>query len=129
MPMTRTRPRGPTCAWRAVLVAVMLTFATLASPVGQGTFSSLEMYSSGQNIVPVFDGWEQSSDGSFTMVFGYFNRNWKEQPDVPIGPNNNIEPGSPDQGQPTHFYPRRNRFVFRVKVPKDFGKNEIVWTL
>jgi hypothetical protein len=63
------------------------------------------------------------------MVFGYFNRNWKEQPDVPIGPNNNIEPGGPDQGQPTHFYPRRNRFVFRVKVPKDFGKNEIVWTL
>src|SRR5439155_15062314 len=40
-----------------------------------------------------------------------------------------IDPGGPDQGQPTHFYPRRNRFVFRVRVPRDFGKKELVWTL
>src|SRR5439155_20481704 len=37
--------------------------------------------------------------------------------------------GGPDRGQPTHFYPRRTRFLFSVRVPKDFGKNEIVWTL
>ena len=35
----------------------------------------------------------------------------------------------PDQGQPTHFLPRRNRFVFKVRVPADWGKKELVWTL
>lgn len=34
-----------------------------------------------------------------------------------------------DQGQPTHFQPRRNRFVFKVRVPGDFGTKELVWTL
>jgi hypothetical protein len=63
------------------------------------------------------------------MVFGYFNRNWEEQPDVPIGPNNNIEPGGPDQGQPTRFFPRRNKLIFKVRVPQDFGNKELVWTL
>src|ERR1700730_8301096 len=63
------------------------------------------------------------------MIFGYLNRNWEEQPDVPIGPNNNVEPGDPDRGQPTHFYPRRSRHLFRVRVPKDFGDKDIVWTL
>jgi autonomous glycyl radical cofactor GrcA len=63
------------------------------------------------------------------MVFGYMNQNWEEQFDIPIGPDNNIEPGGPDRGQPTHFYPRRNPFLFTIKVPKDLGDKEIIWTL
>src|SRR5437870_13461999 len=47
----------------------------------------------------------------------------------PVGPDNNIEPGGPDQGQPTHFYPRRNPFLFTIRVPKDFGNKELIWTL
>jgi hypothetical protein len=77
----------------------------------------------------VYEGWEQNPDGSFNLVFGYFNRNWEEEIDLPVGPDNNIEPGGPDQGQPTHFYPRRNRFLVRIRVPKDFGNKEVVWTL
>ena len=77
----------------------------------------------------VYEGWEQNADGTINLVFGYFNRNWEEVLDVPVGPNNTIEPGGPDQGQPTHLFPRRSRFVFRVQVPKDFGKKELVWTL
>jgi hypothetical protein len=88
-----------------------------------------ESFSSGQNIAPVYEGWEENRDGSFNLVFGYFNRNWEEEPNLPIGPDNALDPGGPDQGQPTHFLPRRNRFIFRVRVPKDFGKREIVWTL
>ena len=57
------------------------------------------------------------------------NRNWEEEIDVPIGPDNRIEPGGPDHGQPSHFLPRRNRHVFRVRVPDDFGDQEVVWTL
>jgi hypothetical protein len=35
-----------------------------------------------------------------------------------------------DKGQPTHFYPRRQRFLFRVVVPADWDKKQkVVWTL
>ena len=88
-----------------------------------------QTYSSGQPVWPAFEGWEKNDDGSFSFVFGYMNDNWLEEFDVPIGPENSIEPGGPDRGQPTHFQPRRNRFVFRVRVPKDWGDKEMVWTL
>jgi hypothetical protein len=91
--------------------------------------SQVLSYSRGQTVSPAFEGWEENPDGSFNMMFGYMNRNWEEEIDVPIGPDNNISPGVPDQGQPTHFLPRRNRFVFKVRVPKDWGKKELVWTL
>jgi hypothetical protein len=58
------------------------------------------------------------------------NRNWEEEIDVPVGPANGFSPGNPDLGQPTHFLPRRNRFIFRVKVPAGFTeKDALVWTL
>src|SRR5580704_5501658 len=78
-------------------------------------------YASGQDVAPVFEGWERNTDGSFNMVFGYMNRNYEEQVNIPVGPNNKIEPGPADQGQPSHFYRRRQEFVFKVKVPKDWG--------
>jgi len=91
--------------------------------------SQVLSYSRGQTVSPAFEGWEENPDGSFNMMFGYMNRNWEEELDVPIGPDNSLSPGDPDQGQPTHFLPRRNRFVFKVRVPKDWGKKELVWTL
>jgi hypothetical protein len=107
---------------RALLAAAAIVCAA-AVTIAQESFST------GQNIAPVYEGWEQNADGAFTLVFGYFNRNWEEEIDLPIGAGNAIDPGGPDQGQPTHFLPRRNRFVFRIRVPKDFGKKELVWTL
>ncbi len=86
-------------------------------------------YSSGQSVSPAFEGWEPEANGSYDIYFGYMNDNWEEELDVPVGPDNNIEPGPPDQGQPTHLYPRRNRYVFSVNVPKDWGNKELVWTL
>src|SRR5262249_36067616 len=86
-------------------------------------------HNAGDNVVPVYEGWEKNADGTFNLVFGYLNRNYQEQPEIPIGPNNNFSPGSQDQGQPTHFYPRRQQFMFKVKVPADFGRKEVVWTL
>ena len=71
----------------------------------------------------------EDDDGTTYFLFGYMNRNWEEEIDVPVGPDNDIEPGGPDQGQPTHYLPRRNRFIFKVRVPKDFGQKEMVWTL
>lgn len=86
-------------------------------------------YSKGQSVSPAYEGWMPNEDGSFTMYFGYMNTNWLEEFDIPVGPDNNIQPGGPDQGQPTHFYPRRNPFLFTLRVPKDFGNKELIWTL
>jgi hypothetical protein len=101
----------------------------MAGLAAQTVSTQMLTYSRGQNVSPAFEGWEHNADGSFNMVFGYMNRNWEEELDVPIGPDNNISPGNPDQGQPTHFLPRRNRFVFKVQVPKDWGNKELIWTL
>jgi hypothetical protein len=87
-------------------------------------------FSKGQNIAPAYEGWELGSDGNKYFLFGYMNRNWEEEIDVPVGPDNGFNVGGADLGQPTHFLPRRNRFVFRVRVPKEFTeKDELVWTL
>jgi hypothetical protein len=86
-------------------------------------------YQAGQNVAPAFEGWVEKEDGTFSLLFGYMNRNWQEEPEAPVGPDNFVSPGPQDQGQPTHFRPRRNRFVFEVPVPADFGDQEMVWTL
>ena len=80
-------------------------------------------YISGQAVAPVFHGWLANPDGTFDLYFSYINRNWQEEVDIPVGPNNNISPApfGPDAGQPTHFFPRINRWQFTVRVPKDFG--------
>ena len=83
----------------------------------------------GQGVTPAFEGWYQNADGSYTLLVGYFNRNLKETLEIPVGPNNRIEPGGPDQGQPTHFLPRRGWGVFTIKVPKDFGDKRLTWTI
>ncbi len=86
-------------------------------------------YATGQNVAPEFEGWEHNPDGTYSMVFGYMNRNYEEELDIPVGPNNTVTPGG-DRGQPEHFYPRRQRFLFRVVVPADFDKTQkVVWTL
>ena len=84
---------------------------------------------SGQSVTAAFEGWFPNPDGSFTLLIGYFNRNLKQTLDIPVGPNNRIEPGGPDQGQPTHFLPRRQWGVFTIKVPKDFGDKRLTWTI
>src|SRR6187401_526714 len=83
----------------------------------------------GASITPAFEGWYKNDDGSFSLLIGYYNRNSKEPLTVPIGPNNKIEPGDPDQGQPTFFEMGRQWGVFVIKVPKDFGDKVIRWTI
>src|SRR5436190_6043718 len=100
----------------------------LAGAAAIGTSAQVK-YATGQNVGPVFEGWEQNPDGTYSMVFGYLNRNYEEEVDIPLGPDNTIDPGG-DRGQPTHFYSRRQRFVFKVVVPKDWDKQRrVVWTL
>ena len=85
----------------------------------------------GAGVTGAFEGWFESSDGSRTFLVGYLNRNTEQALDVPIGPNNRIEPGGPDLGQPTHFLPDRQWGVFTVKVPKEFTTPDqrLTWTI
>ena len=84
---------------------------------------------SGQDVTGAFEGWFKNPDGTFSLLLGYFNRNLKQDLDIPVGPNNHIDPAGPDQGQPTHFLPRRQWGVFTITVPKDFGDKKLTWTL
>jgi hypothetical protein len=107
--------------------------AVLLAGAGGVRVSAQVQYARGQNVAPVFEGWEHNPDGTYSMVFGYLNRNFEEEVDIPLGPGNTITLGGEtfgDRGQPTHFYPRRQRFLFRVVVPKDWDKQQkVVWTL
>src|SRR5215813_11006069 len=106
-----------------VLLAALLLVGQLPTELPSTKFSS------GQDVQPYFEGWIHNPDGTFDLVFGYFNRNWQEELAIPPGPDNMIEPGGPDRGQPTYFLPRRQGWGFRVRVPGDFGKGVVTWTI
>ena len=108
-------------------VLVMVAAVTLAQSPAQLPLDP--SHETGQSITGAFEGWFQNPDGSFSLLVGYFNRNSKQTVEVPVGPNNHIDPGGPDMGQPTTFLPRRQWGVFTIKVPKDFGEKKLVWTI
>ena len=51
----------------------------------------------GQTVTPVFEGWYRNRDGSYSISFGYFNRNAVETVDVPTGDENFFSPGAANQ--------------------------------
>jgi hypothetical protein len=108
--------------------------ATPPQPVGQGQMPSPlpltpSIRARGTSVTPALEGWYHGKDGNDYVLLGYFNRNTAQELDIPIGPNNHIDPGGPDFGQPTHFLTGRQMGVFTVKVPKDFGNKKMLWTL
>jgi hypothetical protein len=106
-----------------VVLAALLVLGQLPTELPSTKFSS------GQDIQPYFEGWIHNADGTFDLVFGYFNRNWQEELAIPAGTSNSVEPGGPDRAQPTYFLPRRQGWVYRVRVPRDFGKQVLTWTI
>ena len=107
---------------------VFVLFGAALPVSGQLPLSSLS--ASGQTVSPAFEGWYPNADGTFSLSFGYYNRNTEEVVEIPIGANNKVTPGVANQGQPSRFEPRRHWGVFAVTVPANFGqKNEVVWTL
>jgi hypothetical protein len=83
----------------------------------------------GSSVTGAYEGWFYNKDGSISLLVGYFNRNTKQELDIAIGPDNRIEPGGPDMGQPTHFLTGRQWGVFTIRVPKDFGAKKLAWTI
>lgn len=128
---------------RYSLLGGLLVLVLLATQSGQAQTRFMQL--KGQITSPAYEGWWPNEDGTFKMFFGYMNTNWEEQFDIPISVENyfsEVEPAelddlsedkfdfaTADMGQPTHFYPRRNPFLFTIDVPADFGEKELVWTL
>jgi len=128
--------------FRRVFTGALLTSALAAGVFGsvargqQGTGQtpapwplSQTIRERGSSVTGAFEGWFYNKDGSQTWLIGYYNRNTKQEFDIPVGPNNKIEPGGPDMGQPTHFAAGRAYGVFTLRVPKDFGTKKLTWTL
>jgi hypothetical protein len=117
------------------LGAGVFVHARAQGPQGAGSTTpsglplSLGLREKGSSVTPAFEGWYHNKDGSVSVLVGYLNRNTKQEFDIPVGPNNHVDPGGPDQGQPTHFQPGRQWGVFSIKVPKDFGDKKLTWTL
>lgn len=119
---------------RAVCAALLIASAWTIAVSSQGPARlplPLEPFGeAGEAVFPAFEGWGEAQDGSgYFIVLGYRNRNRTQRVEVPIGPNNRIEPDGPDYGQPTVFEPGRQETVFAIKVPKDFGAKKLTWTL
>ena len=107
-----------------------LLSASLISLGAQGFQFPGTQYLRGQDVSPTFDGWAANPDGSFTLYFGYFNRNSEEEIDVPLGSENTFDLGNGDQGQPSHFLAGRRWWVFKVVVPKEWPRDKrVTWTL
>ena len=124
-------PRSSVTALHLAMVLTGWALVCAALPLnGQSRQLPMEpLHESGQNVTAAYEGWFKNPDGSFSMLFGYFNRNLKQELDIPVGDNNRFEPGPPDQGQPTHFLPRRQWGVFTVTVPQNFGTEKLTWTI
>lgn len=112
-----------------VVVAIGLASLGIGRPRADAQYPMPPPPKSGGTVNPAFEGWYSNPDGTRSISFGYYNRNSEEALDIPIGPDNLIAPGDANQGQPTHFEPKRHWGVFAVKVPADFGSKEVVWTL
>ncbi len=101
----------------------------LAATVGAQQLPLEPLRDSGQSVTPAYEGWYRNADGTISLLAGYFNRNQSQELDVPIGPNNHVDPGGPDRGQPTHFLTHRQWGMFTVVVPGDFPEKQLTWTL
>src|SRR5215471_14752700 len=114
---------------RTFALAMVALTLCVSEPIAQEYINNFK-YNSGQDVQPIFEGWSWAPDGSVNMHFGYLNRNYVEEPSIPVGASNNVQPGGPDRGQPTYFYARTQRNLFTVNVPKDWDrKRELIWTV
>ena len=102
--------------WKRMLSLAIFALAALASaaPLAGQQLQTGPQHDSGQSVTAAFEGWFPNPDGTFSILFGYYNRNLKQELDIPIGEGNKIEPGGPDRGQPTHFLTGRDWRVFTV---------------
>ena len=112
------------------LSAVLLAVIALPSQAqdDQPRFLSLTP-PEGLPIIPLMEGWVANEDGSFTISYGFINRNADQDVEIPLGENNSIEPAEFQGMQPTHFPSGRGTGVFTVTLPADQADTDVWWRL
>lgn len=118
---------------RFVLIAAVGVATLPAMPAlrvrGQTPAVKFDVQSAtGGAVSPVYEGW-YAVEGKKYALFGYSNRSLEEVVDIPIGPDNAVAPGAPDQGQPTRFFPGVHYGVFAAALPASAPTTEVTWTL
>ena len=83
---------------RPIFVSIVLSVLGLVAVVGEAgaqpnypTAIPQTKFDSGQDIQPYFEGWIRNADGTFDLVFGYFNRNYVQEFAIAAGPDNFVE--------------------------------------
>jgi hypothetical protein len=143
--MALARRRNSSVLRWILLTASLLGLVLWTSPVVGQALSIFErpwtgsvIRPAGGPVVPIYDGWYQNPDGTYTLCFGYYSVNSEEDLTIPLGPDNFIEPREYDGLQPDYFeriperpFAYRRRYcAFSVRVPETFTENdEVVWTL
>ena len=120
------------CVGGLALVLAVLSWAPLDAQDSRPLSpQQRNMSAGGLAVSPFFEGWYPNANGTYTLSFGYFNRNREEVVHLPVGPDNFIEPAEFNGTQPTLFSPRRDQGVFTVTLPGDFAESggRVVWTI
>ena len=80
----------------ALTAATLAALCGLAAPAPAAAQAPLGIRTaSGLTVTPVYEGWYENPDGTFSLSFGYYNRNFEEVVEVPLGEGNRMEPGGP----------------------------------
>lgn len=127
--MRATRFATVTMATAVVTASLVLISQAQTVRTPPGGVLAEPVVNSGGPIYAAFEGQGPLKDGRTVLLLGYFNRNRTQVVDIPIGPDNSIEPGGPDYGQPTHFLTGRQHGMFAIVLPKDFGTKKLTWTI
>ena len=115
---------------RLRLAAVAIAgWALLAAQESRAQLPLEPIRDSGQGVTGAFEELVSKRRRELHLARRLRNRNEKSTLDIPVGPNNRIDPGGPDMGQPTHFLLKRQWGVFTITVPKDFADKKLTWTL
>lgn len=111
----------------AAFGALTMVTASVMAQAPDGRFLSLTP-PEGLSVIPVMEGWVANEDGTATFSMGFLNKN-KSGVDIPVGPNNYIEPAKYNGQQPTYFPPGRGAGSFAITVPADEINEDIWWYL
>jgi len=107
--------------------ALTVVSSGVMAQAADGRFLSLTP-PEGLPVIPVMEGWVANKDGTASFSMGFLNKN-KVGVDIPLGPNNYIEPAKYDGQQPTYFPPGRGAGSFAITVPADEINQDIWWYL
>jgi hypothetical protein len=114
----------------AVSCAALLSSAPALAQAPASYVFPLQPYPEfGLPVSPIMEGWYDNGDGTYTISFGYLNRNRNSVVHIPLGEDNNLDNSDLNGLQPTVFLPGRQHGVFGITIPAEERANDVWWTI